>query len=163
MNATYTAHLAIDTPLGRMRLARTPQGLAGAWFVGQKHEPAAFDGPEAPDDPLLRKAAAQILAYMRGERPDFDLPLDPAGTDFQRRVWGTLRRIDAGRTRSYADIARAIGSPDAVRAVGSAVGRNPVSIIVPCHRVLGSDGSLTGYAGGLDRKRALLRLEGLPV
>ncbi|MEO6407960.1 MAG: methylated-DNA--[protein]-cysteine S-methyltransferase [Burkholderiaceae bacterium] len=154
-----TAQTIIDTPLGNVLLARTAEGLAGAWFEGQKHHPGELDAPHVDDDPLLVRAAAQLRAYFDGTAETFDVPLDLQGSAFQRSVWAALLAIDSGATRSYGDIARAIGAPQAVRAVGSAVGRNPVSVIVPCHRVVGSSGALTGYAGGLDRKRALLALE----
>ena len=154
-----TAQMRIATPLGSVLLVRTAQGLAGAWFEGQKHHPATIDAPQVDDDSVLVRAAAQLRAYFDGAADRFDVPLDLQGSDFQRSVWSALLAIDAGATRSYGDIARAIGAPQAVRAVGSAVGRNPVSVIVPCHRVVGSGGALTGYAGGLDRKRALLALE----
>jgi methylated-DNA-[protein]-cysteine S-methyltransferase len=161
MNTTHLiAQARVATPLGPLLLARSARGLAGAWFDGQKHHPGELDAPECPDDPLLLQAAAQLLTYFAGERTSFDVPLDPHGTDFQRSVWEALQRIGSGHTRTYADIARELGNPSALRAVGAAVGRNPVSVIVPCHRVLGSDGSLTGYAGGLHRKEALLALEG---
>lgn len=154
-----TAQARYDTPLGTVLIARTETGLAGLWFESQKWHPGPMDAPERPDDPLLRDAATQIADYFAGRRTQFELPLDLRGSPFQRSVWQALRDIDCGATRSYADIARHIGSPQAVRAVGAAIGRNPVSVIVPCHRVLGSSGQLTGYAGGLDRKRALLALE----
>ena len=156
---TATAQTIIDTPLGPVLLVRTAEGLAGAWFEGQKHHPGRIDAPHVDDDPLLVRAAAQLHAYFDGTAATFDVPLDLQGSAFQRNVWTALLAIDSGATRSYGDIARAIGAPQAVRAVGSAVGRNPVSVIVPCHRVVGSGGALTGYAGGLDRKRALLALE----
>ena len=111
------------------------------------------------DDPLLAAAARQLHAYFAGESDAFDVPLDLQGTAFQRAVWDELLRIAPGSTCSYGDIARRLGPPSASRAVGAAVGSNPVSIIVPCHRVVGSSGSLTGYAGGLDRKTSLLRIE----
>ena len=155
---TAQAHLA--SPLGQLLLARTEAGLAGAWFEAQKWHPTELNAPEQPDDPLLQQAATQINEYFAGERTHFELPLDLHGTPFQQAVWRALCTIDAGATQTYASVARHIGSPQAVRAVGAAVGRNPVSVIVPCHRVVGADGSLTGYAGGLDRKRALLALEG---
>jgi methylated-DNA-[protein]-cysteine S-methyltransferase len=140
-------------------LARTEIGLAGVWFEKQKHHPDAIDAPERSDDPLLSATAQQLGAYFDGAIDAFDLPLDLQGTAFQRDVWQALLRIEPGATRSYGEIARELGVPSASRAVGSAVGRNPVSIIVPCHRVVGSSGSLTGYAGGLDRKTSLLRIE----
>jgi methylated-DNA-[protein]-cysteine S-methyltransferase len=154
-----TAQTTILTPLGRMLLARTATGLAGVWFEGQKHHPAPLAVPHRPDDALLRRAADQLQAYFDGDALGFDVALDLQGTAFQRSVWQALLAIPAGETRSYGALAKALGSAAAVRAVGGAVGRNPVSVIVPCHRVVGSDGSLTGYAGGVDRKRALLALE----
>lgn len=159
LNAACTAQAIIDTPLGRVRLARTAHGLAGLWFEGQKHHPGELAAALHPDDPLLREAASQLQRYFAGGLARFELPLDLQGTPFQRAVWQALLRIPSGRTSSYGELARAIGSPAAVRAVGSAVGRNPASLVVPCHRVLGADGALTGYAGGVERKRALLDLE----
>ena len=155
-----TAQSRIASPLGPLLLARTAEGLAGVWFEDQKHHPGRLDAPQVDDDALLVRTAAQLQAYFDGASESFDLPLDLQGSAFQRAVWAALLAIEPGATRSYADIARAIGAPRAVRAVGAAVGRNPVSVIVPCHRVVGSGGALTGYAGGLDRKRALLALEG---
>ena len=155
-----TAQTTINTPLGKLLLARTTKGLAGVWFEGQKHHPAPLAVVRRPDDALLRRAADQLHAYFAGESVVFDIPLDLQGTPFQRSVWQALLAIPGGQTRSYGEIAKALGTAAAVRAVGGAVGRNPVSVIVPCHRVIGSDGSLTGYAGGVDRKKALLELEG---
>ena len=157
--ARCTAQAHFSSPLGPMLLARTEAGLAGAWFEAQKWHPEALDAPERPDDPLLQEAAAQIAEYFAGTRSHFELPLDLHGSTFQQAVWRALCNIEAGATQSYAAVARSVGTPQAVRAVGAAVGRNPVSVIVPCHRVLGADGSLTGYAGGLHRKTALLELE----
>lgn len=154
-----TAQATIATPLGKLLLARSAKGLAGAWFEGQKHHPAALTAVLRPDDDLLRRAADQLHAYFAGERDRFDLPLDLHGTAFQRAVWQQLLAIPTSGTTSYGAIAKALGSAAAVRAVGGAVGRNPLSVIVPCHRVVGTDGSMTGYAGGVDRKRALLELE----
>lgn len=149
------------SPMGAMLLAATPRGLAGVWFDGQRHGPAASDWPEAPEHPVLREAVRQLEDYFAGRRTHFDLPLDLArGTPFQQSVWRALLAIPAGGTTSYGALGRQLGRPEAARAVGAAVGRNPVSIVVPCHRVLGTGGQLTGYAGGLDRKVALLRLEG---
>ena len=156
-----TAQTTVFTPLGAVLLARTERGLAGAWFEGQKAHPGPIAAPRRADDPLLREAASQLGDYFAGRRSRFELTLDLRGTEFQRKVWQALLGIASGRTSSYGAIARGLGSPRAVRAVGAAVGRNPLSVIVPCHRVLGGDGSLTGYAGGLRRKRALLRHEGL--
>ena len=154
-----TAQSLVNTPLGPLRLVRTANGLAGAWFEGQKHHPGELGADERPNDPLLQRAATQLRRYFDGQAASFDLPLDLLGTEFQRAVWAALLRIPAGETCAYGDIARALGSPQAVRAVGAAVGRNPVSLIVPCHRVVGRDGALTGYAGGIERKQALLELE----
>ncbi len=159
IHAHCTAQATTLSPLGPVLLARTARGLAGAWFEGQQHHPGALAAPDQPADALLQEAARQLQAYFGGARDTFDLPLDLQGTAFQRSVWQALLRIAPGATCTYGDIAAALGSPSAVRAVGGAVGRNPVSVIVPCHRVMGRDGSLTGYAGGVDRKRALLRLE----
>lgn len=154
-------HTEIETTLGRMTLAATPHGLAGVWFIGQRHyPPPATLGRREDRDPSLQMAAQQLQDFLAGTRRHFDLPLDlDGGTPFQRSVWRALLQIPIGATCSYAAIADAIGKPKAVRAVGAAVGRNPVSIVVPCHRVVGSDGTLTGYAGGLPRKAQLLTLE----
>lgn len=149
-----------DSPLGRMLVVADDDALCGLYFEGQKHEqrPGA-DWIDAPDRPLFDKTRKQLAEYFAGKRIDFDVPLAPQGTAFQHRVWKALRAIPAGETVSYGSIARTIGAADSVRAAAAAIGRNPVSIVVPCHRVVGSDGSLTGYAGGLERKRALLALE----
>ena len=160
-----TAYTLWQGPLGPMVLAATARGLSGIWFEGQRHEPsqqlygnAAW--AEADGHPLLQAATGQLQQYLRGERDGFDLPLDlSGGTPFQQAVWQALLAIGRGATRSYGELSQHLGRPRAVRAVGAAVGRNPLSVVVPCHRVLGADGSLTGYAGGLDRKAALLALE----
>lgn len=159
VQAACTAQARLATPLGTVLLARSAKGLAGLWFEGQKHHPAPFTAPLRPDDELLRRAIAQLHAYFDGELSAFDLPLDLHGTPFQRAVWSALLQIPSGQTTSYGALATRLGVGSAVRAVGGAVGRNPVSVIVPCHRVVGIDGSLTGYAGGVDRKRSLLNLE----
>jgi len=149
------------SPLGPMLLAASDAGLAGVWFEGQRHQPDTSDWPRNDRHPLLLQAIAQLDEYFAGTRDHFDMPLDlQGGTAFQQSVWQALLRIPPGGTTSYGSLSESIGKPAAVRAVGAAVGRNPVSIVVPCHRVLGSDGSLTGYAGGLERKSALLQLEG---
>lgn len=157
------AQATIPSPLGPMLLAATARGLAGCWFTGQAHHPGPLAAPEAPEDRFIAQAARELAAYWQdaaGTR--FRVALDPQGTPFQQAVWQALLDIPAGSTSTYSTLARALGRPMAVRAVGAAVGRNPLSIIVPCHRVLGSDGSLTGYAGGLPRKRDLLAREGRP-
>jgi methylated-DNA-[protein]-cysteine S-methyltransferase len=173
-----TASCVFDSPLGRMLLARTAAGLAGVWFDAQQHHPMAWrvpgacagapgnaptdatpNAPGAPPDALLSGTRQLLMRYFNGEPVHFDLPLDLHGTPFQRAVWQALRSIPRGQTRCYGDIAAQLGAPKASRAVGAAVGRNPLSIVVPCHRVLGAAGALTGYAGGLERKMALLELE----
>ena len=149
------------SPLGPMVVAATPRGVAGIWFEGQKHMPDNSAWPQQPDHPVLLQAIAQLDEYFKGARSTFDLPLDlQGGTAFQQSVWQALLAIPRGGTTSYGQLGQRIGRPAAVRAVGAAVGRNPVSVVVPCHRVVGADGSLTGYAGGLERKTALLQLEG---
>ena len=157
---------SFQSPLGPITLAATARGLTGLWFVeGQRHLPPELTGPTVwPSDteqPVLKQVSQQLAEYFAGQRSRFEVPLDLAcGTTFQQSVWQALLAIPAGATTSYGRLSAGIGKPAAVRAVGAAVGRNPISVIVPCHRVLGSDGSLTGYAGGLDRKTALLELEG---
>lgn len=154
------ARARIESPLGPLTLAATDRGLAGLWFDGQSHHPGPIDAPDDPSQRFIAQAREEIEAYWQGRlRGAFSVPLDPQGTPFQRRVWGALRAIGFGRTTTYAAVAAEAGSPRALRAVGAAIGRNPLSIVVPCHRVLGSDGALTGYAGGLARKQALLDLE----
>lgn len=157
--AATLAHLDIDSPVGRLRLGRSAAGLSGVWFLDAPENPP---GPSLAvhDDALLLQARRQLDEYWAGRRRRFELPLAPVGTAFQRRVWQALLRIDFGRTSDYASIAQGIDAPKAVRAVGGAIGRNPLAIVVPCHRVLGRDGSLTGFSGGLDRKITLLRQEG---
>ncbi len=162
---TSIVQTAFASPLGAITIAATSSGLAGLWFAGQRHLPPEITGavlwPDAPEHPLLKKISRQLTEYFAGQRTRFDVPLDlSGGTAFQQVVWQALLAIAPGRTASYSDVSSSIGNPAAVRAVGAAIGRNPISIIVPCHRVVGADGSLTGYAGGLDRKTALLQLEG---
>jgi methylated-DNA-[protein]-cysteine S-methyltransferase len=155
----YTTH--IDSTLGGITLAATDKGLAGVWFDQQRHWPDMTGWQSRDDHAVLREAAVQLGDYFAGRRSHFDLPLDLShGTAFQQSVWQGLLAIPPGKTTSYGALSAGVGNPAAVRAVGAAVGRNPISVIVPCHRVLGADGSLTGYAGGLDRKTALLELEG---
>jgi methylated-DNA-[protein]-cysteine S-methyltransferase len=156
-----TVHTVFDSPLGPMLAAASTLGLCGLWFVqGQKHLPDSSPWPSAPEHPLLRQTAAAIDSYFAGHAADFQLPLDlHGGTPFQQAVWQALLKIPSGASTSYGALSHGLGRPSAVRAVAGAVGRNPISIIVPCHRVLGADGSLTGYAGGLERKTALLQLE----
>ena len=156
-----TVQSRIASPLGDMVLSANTQGLSGAWFDGQRHQVDPSGWQLSPQHPVLKLAATQLAQYFAGQRRVFDLPLDlSSGTPFQQTVWRALLTIAPGATRSYGQLSQAIDRPTAVRAVASAVGRDPLSIIVPCHRVLGADGSLTGYAGGLPRKRALLQREG---
>jgi methylated-DNA-[protein]-cysteine S-methyltransferase len=155
------AQARLQSPLGPLTVAATAQGLAGLWFDGQAHHPGVVDAPVDPLHPHIAQAREELDRYWRGGLPGgFNVPLDAQGTPFQRAVWRTLLDIPAGRTCTYAVVAARAGSPRAVRAAGAAIGRNPLSVIVPCHRVLGRDGSLTGYAGGLERKQSLLQLEG---
>ena len=148
------------SPLGRIHLLANAHALLGLWFEGQDHFPALDHFPSVTTYPVHAIAHTQLHEYFSQQRQAFSLPLDySVGTDFQQAVWRQLTAIAPGQTRSYAAIAQAIGRPLAVRAVGAAIGRNPLSIIVPCHRVIGSNGKLTGYAGGLPRKIALLQLE----
>lgn len=150
-----------SSPLGGVILAATEQGLAGVWFDAQQHLHDMTTWQPDPKHAILRSAEAQLTAYFAGERSEFDLPLDLShGTAFQQAIWQALLGIPHGQTTSYGALGVRIGNPSAVRAVGAAVGRNPISVIVPCHRVIGRNGALTGYAGGLHRKTALLTLEG---
>jgi methylated-DNA-[protein]-cysteine S-methyltransferase len=154
-------HTVVTTPMGQVILAADGQHLAGIWFEGQAHAPDMSGWRRDDANPLLLRARDQVLAYLRGELRDFDLPLSPrGGTPFMREVWQQVSRIPRGQVCSYADIARALGRPQASRAVGAAVGRNPWLMLVPCHRVVGQGGRLTGYAAGLERKAKLLRMEG---
>ncbi len=151
------------SPLGDLLLAATEQGLAGVWFVHrQAHMPDNRAWTTDDAHPTLVAAAQQLHEYFSGQRQRFGLPLQPAwGTPFQRAVWQALQRIPYGRTSTYGGIALDIGNAKAVRAVGAAIGQNPHTIIVPCHRVVGAHGALTGFAGGLDRKQHLLALEAM--
>lgn len=146
--------LFLASPLGRIGIAENGRALTDLFFGGE-----ALPGAVVRSTPLLERAAAQLEEYFAGTRTAFDLPLEAEGTPFQRRVWEALQEIPYGTTVSYARIAARAGNPRASRAVGAANRRNPLAIVVPCHRVVGADGSLTGYAGGLERKEFLLRLE----
>jgi methylated-DNA-[protein]-cysteine S-methyltransferase len=148
---------SVDSPVGLLTLAGKNGRLRHLRMVDQTYEPS-HDGWES-DDTTFEDVVAQLEAYFAGDLVDFDVDLDLVGTAFQRRVWAALLTIPYGETRSYGDIAVQIGSPGASRAVGLANGHNPVGIIVPCHRVIGASGSLTGYGGGLNRKRQLLDME----
>lgn len=156
----------VASPLGPIVIAATATGLAGLWFADdQRYLPLQLTGPAAwPEDaghPILKHARQQLHDYFTGQLSHFDLPLDlSCGTAFQQSVWRALLDIPQGSTVSYGEVSQRIGKPAAVRAVGGAIGRNPISIVVPCHRVMGASGALTGYGGGLDRKTSLLMLEG---
>ena len=163
MNTSFAAQSRIDTPLGPLTLAATPKGLAGAWFDAQAHHPGVLQAPVDGGQRWLEQAARELADYFAGRRRSFQVPLDPQGTAFQLNVWHALRHIACGQLHSYGAIAQELGRPAAARAVGAAVGRNPISVIVPCHRVVGRNGALTGYAGGLPRKEALLMLEGVAL
>jgi methylated-DNA-[protein]-cysteine S-methyltransferase len=152
-----TRYRMIDSPIGPLTLAGDGRVLTNLRMVDQSYEPDRADW--TPDDSAFPEAADQLDAYFAGELKEFELRLDMAGTHFQRKVWNALRTIPYGETRSYGEVAEQIGSPNASRAVGMANGRNPIAIIVPCHRVIGANGSLTGFGGGLHRKMALLELE----
>ncbi|SNT55650.1 methylated-DNA-[protein]-cysteine S-methyltransferase [Actinomadura meyerae] len=156
-----TSHIVLDSPVGPLTLVAEDGGLSGLYMEKQRHLPSegTFGAPGDPDTEPFATAARQLDAYFAGELTEFDVPLNLRGTPFQQRVWAALQEIPYGRTTTYGELAAEIGSPTASRAVGLANGRNPVSVIVPCHRVVGSTGSLTGYGGGLDRKRHLLDFE----
>lgn len=151
-------HVTIDSPVGPLTLVAAGASLTALYMADQRHAPgpAALGLPGDPSAEPFAAAAAQLAAYFAGALTEFDLPLEPAGTAFQRQVWAALREIPYAQTESYGQLAGRIGRPASSRAVGLANGRNPIGIIIPCHRVIGSDGSLTGYGGGLDRKRFLL-------
>tara|TARA_R110000824_G_scaffold400920_2_gene609896 strand:+ start:9229 stop:9768 length:540 start_codon:yes stop_codon:yes gene_type:complete len=156
------ATATLDTPIGRLRIAAIASGLAMVLFPNQKDVAFAKREGSAPARIHRDKALKALDLYFEGRKRDFGgLKLAAAGTAFQKSVWQTLAAIPFGETRSYAEIARAIGSPKAMRAVGLANGRNPIPIIVPCHRVIGADGSLTGFGGGLPTKKWLLEFEGI--
>ncbi|UZW55936.1 methylated-DNA--[protein]-cysteine S-methyltransferase [Sphingobium sp. JS3065] len=160
MNYIYRT---MASPVGELTLVASEAGLAAVlWEKDDPRRVRLEPRVESGDHPLLDAAGRQLGEYFAGYRQVFDLPLDFKGTDFQKNVWAALLTIPFGETRSYADIARQIGKPSACRAVGAANGRNPISIIAPCHRVVGANGALTGFAGGLKAKQYLLGLEGRP-
>jgi methylated-DNA-[protein]-cysteine S-methyltransferase len=151
----------MDSPVGQLKLVASDKGLAAIlWENDNPHRVRLADLVEDANHPILRQTEQQLHEYFAGKRKAFTVPLDAKGTPFQKSVWDALVAIPFGETRSYGDLAKQLGSPAASRAVGAANGRNPVSIIVPCHRVIGSSGKLTGFAGGLDTKAHLLQLEG---
>ncbi len=156
---TTTRWTSVDSPIGPLLLTASDRGLTGVYMEVHRHGPGGPRLGWERDDAAFATAHRQLDEYFAGERTSFDLPLDPVGTPFQLVVWEVLRTIPYGEVRSYGEIAVQIGRPGAARAVGLANGRNPISIIVPCHRVIGASGALTGYGGGLERKQHLLQLE----
>jgi O-6-methylguanine DNA methyltransferase len=158
--APTTVHTVVDSPCGPLTLVARDDALVGLYMVDQRHRPAQESFGEPGDSPVFAAAAEQLAAYFEGSRTGFDeLPLAMSGTPFQQRVWAALRDIPYGETVSYGELAEVLGSPGASRAVGLANGKNPIGIIVPCHRVIGANGSMTGYGGGIPRKRWLLSFE----
>ncbi len=158
-----TTHTTIDTPLGALTLVAERGALSGLYFPGHwtRPDPATFGTRSAQgSDDGFEHIERQLAEYLAGERTSFDLPTSTSGDTFQRRVWDLIAQIPYGQTSTYGELARELGSPTLARRVGNAVAHNPLSVVVPCHRVLGKDGSLTGYAGGLQRKQFLLELEG---
>ena len=159
---TSTRHVVIDSPIGPLTLVRDADGLTGLYYPGHWTRPDQTTfGPrvEPSDDHGFDETIAQLSEYFAGERQEFDLPLNPLGSERARRLWQLLAEIPYGRTTTYGALARRIGGGISARAIGGFVGHNPLSILIPCHRVVGSTGKLTGYAGGLDRKQYLLELE----
>jgi len=159
---TSTRYVVIDSPIGPLTLVRDDDGLTGLYYPGHWTRPDQTTfGPrvEPSDDQGFDEAIAQLREYFAGERQEFDLPLNPLGSERARRLWRLLAEIPYGRTATYGALARWIGGDISPRAIGGFVGHNPLSIFIPCHRVVGSTGKLTGYAGGLDRKQRLLELE----
>jgi methylated-DNA-[protein]-cysteine S-methyltransferase len=156
-----SAHVVLPSPIGPLTVIAEEGSITHVHMGDAKHGPAeeSLGAAGSVAEEPFASAAAQLAAYFAGALREFDLPLAPRGDDFHQRVWGLLREIPYGQTRSYGDLARALGDRNLAQAVGTANGRNPIGIVIPCHRVIGSDGSLTGYAGGLDRKRFLLALE----
>ncbi|MGW5053029.1 methylated-DNA--[protein]-cysteine S-methyltransferase [Actinokineospora sp. NPDC004072] len=152
------AHTVIDSPVGPLTLVATDGILSGLYMVDQRHRPVESTFGER-DETILPEVKAQLAAYFTGELTEFDVPLRLHGTPFQQEVWRALCEIPYGETISYGELARRVARPAASRAVGAANGRNPISVIVPCHRVVGSTGDLTGYGGGVERKRFLLDFE----
>jgi len=153
---------SMSSPVGELKLVASDAGLVAVlWPEDDPKRVRPGDAREDAAHPILRKAVAQLQEYFAGKRSEFDLPLDARGTEFQKLVWEQLLAIPYGETRSYGQLAARLGKPTASRAVGAANGRNPLSIVVPCHRVIGTSGALTGFAGGLETKRVLLELEGV--
>ena len=161
---TTTSYSVIKSPVGDLLLAADDSALTGVYFAGCDHVPGeSKQWTHDPRHPVLQSATKQLAEYFAGKRTAFSVPLRLSGTNFQKKVWQEIARIPYGKTVSYSDLAQRAGAPEAVRAAGTATGRNPLSIIIPCHRVIGKNGSLCGFAGGLERKRYLHKLEGLSL
>jgi methylated-DNA-[protein]-cysteine S-methyltransferase len=166
-----TIYRRLQTPVGELLLTASDTALTGVYFPTSRRGPPpthradwtedAGQGPTGPTSEMLARAVQQLNEYFAGQRTTFDLPLEAMGSVFEHRVWKALRSIPYGTTTSYGDLAKRLGDPNATRAVGSANGKNPIPIIIPCHRVVGANGDLTGFGGGLDRKRWLLEHEGV--
>ncbi|MFJ2211172.1 methylated-DNA--[protein]-cysteine S-methyltransferase [Streptomyces sp. NPDC101062] len=161
-HTAHTTHTVVDSPYGPLTLVATDGVLSGLYMHEQRHRPPE-ESFGVQDPGPFTETVRQLTAYFDGELTAFDVPFTLRGTPFQRQVWEQLLRIPYGETRSYGELAERLGKPGASRAVGLANGKNPISIIVPCHRVIGSTGSLTGYGGGLSRKQRLLTFEGAPA
>jgi len=157
-----TLQASITTPLGPMIVAVASQRVVGLWFADGAHVPLLEHCGQVLNNPLVERVQSQLVSYLAGQRKSFNLPLQlDTGTPLQAAVWQALTTLPYGQTCSYGELAARVGRPRAARAVAAAVARNPISIVVPCHRVIGADGELTGYAGGLARKQALLTIEGV--
>jgi methylated-DNA-[protein]-cysteine S-methyltransferase len=150
----------IESPVGKLKLVTSLSALVAILWERERQDRVKLD-PMSPDPhhPILIETERQFIEYFSGTRTKFDLPIEPRGSEFQKKVWRALREIPFGETRSYLDLAKALGTPNAVRAVGAANGKNPLAIVVPCHRVIGANGALTGFAGGIEAKAKLLALE----
>jgi methylated-DNA-[protein]-cysteine S-methyltransferase len=160
------SHVVLPSPIGDLTVVAEDGAITHVLMDAARYrpnEPEVFGEAADLDDEPFATASVQLAAYFTGDLTEFDLPLAPRGDEFHQKVWALLREIPYGETRSYGDLARALGDRNLAQAVGTANGRNPIAIVVPCHRVIGSDGSLVGYAGGLDRKRFLLALEEPPA
>ena len=149
----------LPSPVGDLLLVADETHLRGVYFAGEKHAPATGGWEHNPDQAVLKQTARELAEYFSGTRTTFSVPLRHEGTKFQQAIWRQISQIPFGRTISYAELAQRAGAPNAPRAAGTATGQNPLSIVVPCHRVVGRSGRMHGYAGGLDRKRRLLELE----
>lgn len=152
-------HKTVDSPVGRLKLVASAKGLSAILWENDGLRDTFPNSVQHPEHPTLLQTEMQLAEYFNGERKTFSIPLEPIGTEFQQQVWRALRAIPFGETKSYIEIAKQIGNPNASRAVGAANGKNPIAIVVPCHRVIGASGKLTGFAGGLEAKAFLLALE----